>query len=325
MITGIPLLMDPIVRPKPAPKDSCNPNTDCDPTEVVAGILNKYHPRLIAFGEIHMPCNSNQLPGAKSTMEIFTESIMPELEKHNIKDLVIEFILGDQYIEAELNHFYSPNGSINQQNTPYLFALSSDICTFQGIKELLIKSKALGIRVHGGGPTYAEINSPEIQHELMRYELMISQLTPKLDQLITKKLEEKIRQVMASPEKNVASYGGALHNDIDPGQNPKATFGWKFQRALGNRYVEVDLALRNNLISALKDSSHPDLQVLKRHSEPFRNTCWQRASFLTHFVISLKDVLDPAWLLEGVPKTIFVTPGPVRTTLIRNRSDQWPQ
>ncbi|MFA4843800.1 MAG: hypothetical protein WC632_02470 [Candidatus Margulisiibacteriota bacterium] len=316
--------MDPIVRSSPVPKDFCNPNTDCDPAEVVANILNKYHPRLIAFGEIHMPCGSNKLPGARSTMEIFAESIMPELAKHHINDLVIEFIVSDQFIETELNYFYSPNGSLDEQNTPYLFALSN-ICIFQGIRELLTKSKALGIRVHGGGPTYAEINNPEIQHEVMRYELGLSSLTPKLDRLITKKLEEKIRQVMALPGKNVASYGGALHNDIDPGQNPQVTFGWKFQRNLGSRYVEVDLALRNNLTSALKDSSHPDLQLFKRHSEPFRNTCWQRASFLAHFVISLKDVIDPAQLLAEVPKTIFITPGPVRTTLIRNRPDQWPQ
>ena len=297
----------------------CDPDKDCDLGETIGKILDKNDPMIISFGELNMPCNGNSLPYARSTLEIFADSVIPLLKKHNIHDLVVEYILGGPRIEAELDYFHQPDGKIDEERTPYLYKLSK-ICTFQGIDTLLTQSKSAGIRVHPGGPTYEELHQPDLVAEDLSGGPHLKQL-----KLIRKKLEDKIRELVEAGKKT-ASYGGALHNDIVRGAVPGNSFGWKFRQEYGDRYVEVDLVLRNNLqdISARPSkslTSYPDYKNFVRYSDPYNNICRQKPG-LPSYLIAIQDQIDYAAEAYGeklLGNAFPFVSGPVRTTFIRPR------
>jgi hypothetical protein len=124
----------------------------------------------------------------------------------------------------------------------------------------------------------------------------------------------------------VASYTGAVHNDVGGAPMPSAAFGWKFRNKYGNRYVEVDLVLRNNMrsipdVAARAAKFLPDPENPERFLDPYTDTCWQRAKGLPSYVILLHDQID--YGAEAIGENLMgdgafrVKPKPQRTKAVR--------
>jgi hypothetical protein len=193
-------------------------------------------PQVIAFGEIHPD------PGFtyKSTKARFTESILPLLAANGLRDLVIEQILTDPKIEAELKHFYDTGCEIDEKNTPTLLN-NIKYSDKQDLIKMIKKCRALGIRVHAGGMTIAQADET-IKHADFSNKIT---LRDKARKFTGKAMKTAINKLLrTNPKMRFAIYGGLIHNNIAD-NNPFLTDGTNFGRALSKRlgkgYFEIDL------------------------------------------------------------------------------------
>lgn len=211
--------------------------------EVVEYIIQKTAPQIISFGEFHTDCelSTNSDSKYRSTMEVFAEKVLPQLKKYGFNDLVLEFLVNEPALLQDLENFYTKGIDITRETTPVLYGMC-EICELKGLKELLIKARLLGIRIHPGGPSLRELHSPEIMQERADRGKDWLPITSKLtSDTLQKKTLELVRL-----GKKVAVYNGLWHNDIEA-DVPESSFGDDFSLEFENRYVEVDLVSRQRL------------------------------------------------------------------------------
>ena len=193
-------------------------------------------PQIIAFGEIHPD------PGFtyKSTKARFAESVLPQLAASGIRDLVIEQILIDPSIEAEINLFYSTGCDINGKNTPTL-ANNINFIDRKDLIYMLKRCKELGIRIHAGGMSIAQANETT-KHPNFSKKITLRDRARKYS---GKAIQAKINQLLRlSPKLRFAVYGGLIHNNISDSSdflNDGTNFGRNLSKRLRKRYFEVDL------------------------------------------------------------------------------------
>lgn len=117
----------------------------------IRDLLDDADPRVIAFGEFH-PCADP--PGYKTAKAYFAEEVLPVLKDEGITDLIIEQILNDPAIIAELDAFYIDKTLvIGETSTPTLWKTFKFYINQQDLINILNKARELGIRVHPGGMT----------------------------------------------------------------------------------------------------------------------------------------------------------------------------
>ena len=181
-------------------------------------------PRVLAIGEAHARSDG---PALASSTRRFMDGLLPRLAPR-ASDLVIELWLAngscgkvEQKVAQQQTEVTAPQAASNQNE----------------FVELGHKAKAAGIMPHALVPTceqyqkIANAGAADIEQMLV----MIKSVTARdVTQLLAKR----------APERLVVAYGGAMHNDLVPREGrADFSFGPELAQATGNRYVELDLVI----------------------------------------------------------------------------------
>jgi hypothetical protein len=196
----------------------------------------KQNPRVIAFGEIHPKEGFKH----KSTKARFAEEVPPVLASNGIKVLILEHVLSDPMIKAELKRFFAYKSEINAGETPVLWEYSSyhDRDDFVAI---LYQCRKLGIRVLAGGMTLKQADATTRHPQFNKnidLQIRARQYTGKATAAAA------LKALKADRGARFAIYGGIIHNNIieSPALVRDGTnFGQTLARRLGRGYFEVDL------------------------------------------------------------------------------------
>jgi len=204
----------------------------------VRALLADADPRVIAFGEFH-PCTDP--PAYTTAKAYFAEEVLPALKDEGIMDLIVEQILNDPAIIAELDAFYNDSTlAISQTTTPTLWRTFEFYIDRQDLISLLNKARELGIRVHPGGMTLAQaaetIHNPRYNHSTELH-LRAWDYTDAAGRAAVDRFLEGTGRV--------AIYNGAKHHNlISPRilENEGGTnYGEYLSQRLGQDYMEVEL------------------------------------------------------------------------------------
>jgi hypothetical protein len=181
-------------------------------------------PRVLAIGEAHAQSDG---PGTASSTRRFMDGLLPRLAPR-ASDLVIELWLAngscgkvEQKVAQQQTEVTAPQAATNQNE----------------FVELGHKAKAAGIMPHALVPTceqyqkIANAGAADIEQMLV----MLKSVTARdVTQLLAKR----------APERLVVAYGGAMHNDLVPREGrADFSFGPELAKASGDRYVELDLVI----------------------------------------------------------------------------------
>lgn len=204
--------------------------------EAVRALLDDSDPRIIAFGEFH-PCADP--PGYKTAKAYFAEEVLPVLKDEGITDLIIEQILNDPAIVAELDAFYKDiTMVIGETTTPTLWKTFKFYINQQDLINILNKARELGIRVRPGGMTLEQaaetIHNPNYNTELS---LRAWNYTESAGRAAVDGLLEG--------EGRFAIYGGAKHHNFVSSRIREREGGTNYGEYLAGRlnddYMEVEI------------------------------------------------------------------------------------
>ena len=178
-------------------------------------------PRVVAFGEYHQ---QKKTAGIPSALRHFTREILPALRAAGATDLVAEtWITTGSCGEVERKAVARVD-----KTTQRPASTENEVVT------LLRQAKALGIE-----PRILQVACKDYQAIFGSGRLDFDRLL----RLTRDQLETQIRAALQrSGSRLVASYGGALHNDLHPPADfaPYA-FGEAVARAVDGKYLEIDL------------------------------------------------------------------------------------
>jgi hypothetical protein len=181
-------------------------------------------PRVLAIGEAHAQSAGPKLP---SSTKRFMDGLLPRLAPR-AADLVIELWVAngscgkvEQKVQKQQEAVTAPQAATNQNE----------------FMELGHRAKALGIMPHALVPSceqyrkIAAAGSGDIEEMLS----MLKTVTARdVNELLAKR----------GPERLVVAYGGAMHNDLVPRPGREDfSFGPELAKATGDRYVELDLVI----------------------------------------------------------------------------------
>jgi hypothetical protein len=201
---------------------SAEPTVTAYPSAVAAvRALLAVSPQVVAFGEYHQHKKTAKIPSA---LGHFTHEILPALRTAGATDLVVEsWITTGSCGEVERKAVaqvdkttHRPAGTENEVVT------------------LLRRAKELGIE-----PRILQITCRDYQAIFASGRLDFDRLL----RLTRDQLETQIRTALQrSGSRLVVSYGGALHNDLQPSADlaPYA-FGEAVAHAVDGKYLEIDL------------------------------------------------------------------------------------
>jgi hypothetical protein len=181
-------------------------------------------PRVLAIGEAHAQSTG---PKAPSATRRFMDQLLPRLAPR-AADLVIEIWVAngscgkvEQKVQKQQEAVTAPQAASNQNE----------------FMELGHRAKALSVQPHALVPSceqYQKIagaGEADVE-EMLR---MIRDVTQRdVIQLLSRR----------PPDRMIVAYGGALHNDLVPREGfSDFSFGPELARATGDRYVELDLVI----------------------------------------------------------------------------------
>ncbi|MBI5699715.1 hypothetical protein HZC35_05340 [Candidatus Saganbacteria bacterium] len=204
----------------------------------VRDLLDDADPRVIAFGEFH-PCSDP--PGYKTAKAYFAEEVLPVLKDEGITDLIIEQILNDPAIIAELDAFYEDKTMvIGETTTPTLWKTFKFYINQQDLINILNRARELGIRVHPGGMTLEQaaetIHNSNYQHSI-ELKLRSWNYTESAGRAAVDRLLEG--------EGRFAIYGGAKHHNFVSSRIRECEGGTNYGEYLAGRltdnYIEIEL------------------------------------------------------------------------------------
>lgn len=179
-------------------------------------------PRVLAVGEAHA---QDDTPGIASSTRRFAEQLLPKLVG-KAKHIVIELLLADckKQTVTEVKKQQAPVTEHQAKTNQNEFVTLGTV------------AKRLGIEPQGLTPTCAE------------YEAVASAGEGGIEQLLTlvaNQTASEVEALLAKPDPSaplIVTYGGALHNDLNPRPGQEAwSFGPRLAKATGNRYLELDL------------------------------------------------------------------------------------
>jgi len=184
-------------------------------------VLLALHPRVLAIGEFHQ---TKATAGIPSALKRFTRRLLPVLHKAGATDLVVETWLAT----GSCGEVEKKAVAEVEKTTQRPARTENEVVT------LILRAKRLGLK-----PRVLRIGCEDYQALTSGNEVDFDRLL----RLTRDQLEAKIRAALARKGSGlVLSYGGALHNDVDPPSDlvPYA-FGPAVARLVPGRYVELDL------------------------------------------------------------------------------------
>ena len=192
-------------------------------------------PRVIAFGEFHQTKATVRIPSA---LKRFTRNLLGPLREAGATDLVAEtWITTGACGEVEKK-------AVAQVDK----ATRRPARTENEVVTLLRRAKAAGIM-----PRILEVGCKDYQTLMGGAEVDFDRLL----RLTREQLEKQILAALARPgSRMVLSYGGALHNDLEPSPElAPYSFGPAVSAVVGGRYLEIDLYVpefiaKNALVTA---------------------------------------------------------------------------
>jgi len=234
------LLPNPFPLPSPdaLPPNPYETTTHYDSISAAIQPILASHPQVVAFGEIHPEMGF----AYRSTKAYFTEEVLPALAADGIKDLVLEQILSDPAIEAELEKFYSSGCEINAENTPQLWQYTN-YSDRQDLYRMLQKCRELGIKVHPGGMTAAQAEETVRAFDYTANQALKLKALIYNGQATRSRIDSLLQQ---DPERRMAVFGGLIHNNLIDGSNDGTNFGKYLAERFGQSYFEVDLLSPQN-------------------------------------------------------------------------------
>jgi len=190
--------------------------------EAAFDVVLQTNPRVLAVGEAHA---QDDTPGIKSATRRFAEQLLPKLAGKS-KHIVIELLLANCKKEtvAEVK---------KQQAKVTEHQAKSNQNQFVTLGKV---AQSLGIEPQGLTPDCAA------------YEAVIARGDDGIAELLTLVADQTAKELealLAQPDtanQILLSYGGALHNDLNPRPGQEAwSFGPRLAAATQNRYIELDL------------------------------------------------------------------------------------
>jgi len=179
-------------------------------------------PRVLAVGEAHA---QDDTPGIASSTRRFAEQLLPKLVGR-AKHIVIELLLADckKQTVSEVKKQQAPVTEHQAKTNQNEFVTLGTV------------AKRLGIEPQGLTPPCAE------------YEAVANAGEGGIEQLlalVANQTATEVEALLAKPNSSaslIVTYGGALHNDLNPRPGQEAwSFGPRLAKATGNRYLELDL------------------------------------------------------------------------------------
>lgn len=187
------------------------------------GRLLQGRPRVVAFGEFHELKDAPRVPSA---LRRFTEELLPVLAPH-ASDLVVEtFVASGRCGEPEQSAVAAIEATTKRPAS-----------TENELVTLLKAAKAADVAPHILKVSCADYEALQSAGKALDVEQLL--------RLIKTHTESEITRVLRGPssrKRMVASYGGALHNDLYPDKLLRSfSYGASLERLTGGRYLEVDL------------------------------------------------------------------------------------
>ncbi len=183
-------------------------------------------PRVIGFGELHARTDRAQV---ESSLAHFTREVLP-LVADRLSDLVLETWVIDKQCGQE-----SAAATAQVES-----AMRRPATTKSELATLVARARAAQIQPHAMRLTCADFAAIAPPGKELQVELLLDLITRELGRVAI----EAVRHRDADPKSRslVATYGGALHNDLYPyGSVDAWSFAAAVAKATGDRYVEVDL------------------------------------------------------------------------------------
>jgi len=176
-------------------------------------------PDIAAFGELHELRTPK--PKIISTTQYFAREVIPVLKECGYLHLVLEHLPSGNDAAAEIENY-----RLTGQLGPYLVKELENAPDREGIIEMMRQAKENGIALYGA---HAE-GTPGIPLDLDDNET---------GPIIKKNMQKKLEELRNSGLK-VASFGGTIHNKINPGLSED----WQSSvsdLSLNNRVKEIDI------------------------------------------------------------------------------------
>ncbi len=179
-------------------------------------------PRVLAVGEAHA---QDSTPGIPSSTRRFAEQLLPKLAGQS-KHIVIELLLANckqQTVEA-VKERQAPVTEHQAKSNRNEFVTLGKVCERYGIEPQGLTPDC---------PDYEAVLASGADAVAGLLTLVADQTAKEVEALLPK---------TAPPADLIITYGGALHNDLEPRPGQEAwSFGPRLARATQNRYVELDL------------------------------------------------------------------------------------
>lgn len=216
-----------------------------DVATAVRLIVDDDQPRVIGFGELHARTDRATV---ESSLSHFTREVFPAIQDR-LSDLVLEtWVVDPRCGEGAKTATAAVEGAMMRPAT-----------TRNELGTLVANARAAKVQPHAmhlGCDDYAKVAPPGKPIEI---EVMLDLITRELGRIATEAAAH------AGPDKIVATYGGALHNDLYP--NPGVA-SWSFAAAVDgavdHRYVEIDLYVPELAAADPASKSEPWFPLLAR-------------------------------------------------------------
>ncbi|MCE9573584.1 MAG: hypothetical protein K8W52_10545 [Deltaproteobacteria bacterium] len=211
----------PLVDGGPLPAHRDLPDVAAAMREILAT-----HPRVIGFGELHARTDRAQVA---SSLAHFTDEVLP-LVADQLSDLVLETWVVDKQCGA------AGTAATAQVES----AMRRPAATKSELATLVERARAAAIQPHAMRLTCADFAKVAPPGQELQIEILLDLITRELGRIAIEAVHHRDADPKARPL--VATYGGALHNDLYPyGSVSSWSFAAAVAKATGDRYVEVDL------------------------------------------------------------------------------------
>ena len=254
------------VAEAPLPPHTVFPSAGEALKDILAG-----NPSVIGVGEVHA---STDRPGIPSTISRFTEELLPILAPRTT-DLVIETWRMESACGAPAEQVVSQVEVETKRPEE----------TKDEIVVLAEKAAALGVRPHDLPVSCAEYPTLLDEQGEVAYDRLLRLLTLKLGAFADAGLD--------TADASMVLYGGAMHNDVSPGEDLRDySYGVEARARGGARYVELDLYQPELLVgreTLLEEAWTP---LLERAVGPDHAVLYERAP--GSYVLFLPTRVPPA-------------------------------
>ncbi len=234
------------------------------PGAALAAVLAETKPLVVGLGEVHEKKGSVKVASA---IKRFGVELLPALARQGT-DLIVETWRVDGRCGAEEKKVVKAveKATLRPETTE------------DEVLDALLRAKALGLTPHilSVGCKDYQLLAARQSGGAVDAEALLG--------MITRHLAGKAEAVLGAPASRPAArprlvvlYGGALHNDLYPVEGLEAfSYAPALEKKVGERYVEVDLYVPENIEGDATLAKDPWFPVFKRHASASRTLLLER-------------------------------------------------